>query len=224
MYRVTKKNNISKVSKIDNYIDKIEILDTLGVKASDIFQSNGIIWVEGPSDRIYIKRWLEVFCGCKYEEGKHYQFMYYGGRMLSHYTTEEEKDLINILTTNRNAAIVMDSDKRNQQAQVNETKKRIVSEFEKFNMFSWITMGREIENYLPVDAINGLFDCESNNQCGKYESFSEYIKDKSKNFNFQKVKFSQDIRDFITLENSRSILDLEKQIKLLYSEIQSWNT
>ena len=36
--------------------DNYDVLDDLGAKASDIFQSNGIIWVEGPSDRIYIKK------------------------------------------------------------------------------------------------------------------------------------------------------------------------
>ena len=33
------------------------MLNDLDVRASDLLQSNGIIWVEGPSDRIYIKRW-----------------------------------------------------------------------------------------------------------------------------------------------------------------------
>jgi transcription-repair coupling factor (superfamily II helicase) len=41
--------------------------------------------------------------------------MYYGGRMLSHFELEDDSEktegLINILTTNRNAAIVIDSDK-----------------------------------------------------------------------------------------------------------------
>ena len=32
------------------------LVDDLGIKASDILQSNGIIWVEGPSDRIYINK------------------------------------------------------------------------------------------------------------------------------------------------------------------------
>ena len=33
-----------------------EVLSNLGIRASELLQSNGVIWVEGPSDRVYIKR------------------------------------------------------------------------------------------------------------------------------------------------------------------------
>lgn len=32
----------------------------LGYRPADLLQSNAIIWVEGPSDRLYIRRWLEL--------------------------------------------------------------------------------------------------------------------------------------------------------------------
>ena len=89
------------------------MLSDLDVRASDLFQSNGIIWVEGPSDRVYINRWLKVFCDSEYIEGSHYQFLYYGGKTLSHFTVDDKlDDLISILKTNKNAAIVIDSEAR----------------------------------------------------------------------------------------------------------------
>ena len=36
------------------------ILTDMGYKASDLLQSNGIIWVKGPSDRIYLNYWLNL--------------------------------------------------------------------------------------------------------------------------------------------------------------------
>jgi predicted ATP-dependent endonuclease of OLD family len=30
----------------------------LGMRASDLVQANTVIWVEGPSDRIYVRHWL----------------------------------------------------------------------------------------------------------------------------------------------------------------------
>lgn len=54
-----------------------EIKSRIGVKASDLLQSNCVIWVEGPSDRIYIKKWIELFDGHNLEEGLDYQFIYY---------------------------------------------------------------------------------------------------------------------------------------------------
>lgn len=86
---VEKKNGISTIHKISDYISKTALLNDLDVRASDILQSNGIIWVEGPSDRVYIKHWLEILGSGDIEEGRDYQFLYYGGRLLSHYTTEK---------------------------------------------------------------------------------------------------------------------------------------
>ena len=223
IYHVIKDKNVSVIKKIDNYIDKVEILNDLDVKASDLLQSNGIIWVEGPSDRIYVKRWLEVFCDCKYKEGKHYQFMYYGGRLLSHFTVEETTDLINILTTNRNAAIIMDSDKRNRATPINNTKKRIIEEFKNHSMFAWITQGKEIENYVSADAIRKQYDNAPKHQCEIYAHFPDYIDTYCPNFRNKKVPFANDIREYISVDNSKGILDLEKQIKHLYSQIKSWN-
>ena len=223
IYHVVKNNNISTIKKIENYVGKVEVLDDLNVKASDLLQSNGIIWVEGPSDRIYIKRWLEVFCNCKFEEGVHYQFMYYGGRLLSHFTAEETVGLINLLTTNRNAAIIMDSDKRTEEDLINETKLRIIGEFKKFNMFSWTTEGKEIENYIPAKAISSRFGNAPKTQCGKYELFPDYIKKCRSTFGNEKVWFANAVKEQITAENSKSILDLEKQIKTLYTQIENWN-
>ena len=223
IYHVVKNNNISTIKKIENYVGKVEVLGDLNVKASDLLQSNGIIWVEGPSDRIYIKQWLEVFCGGKFEEGLHYQFMYYSGRLLSHFTTEETDGLINLLTTNRNAAIVIDSDKRREEDSINNTKLRIIEEFKEFNMFAWITEGKEIENYVSSDAICAQFDNAPKTQCEKYELFPDYIKKCRSNFGSEKVSFANAVKEHITAENSKDILDLETQIKTLYAQIENWN-
>ena len=223
IYHVIKEASNSCVKRIETYLDKAEILDDLDVKASDILQSNGIIWVEGPSDRVYIKKWLEVFCNNEYEEGKHYQFLYYGGRLLSQYSAEEETELINIITTNRNAAIIMDSDKRNRATKINNTKKRIEAEFNKLGMFSWITKGKEIENYVSKEAISLMLGKDLKKQCGIYELFPDYIKSSYKNFTNKKVPFANEVKEYITKENSISILDLKVQIEKLYKSIEEWN-
>ena len=175
IYHVIKEGGKAKIKRIDTYIDKTEILNDLDVKASDLLQSNGIIWVEGPSDRIYIKKWLELFTPNKYEEGKHYQFLYYGGRLLSQYSAKEETDLINIITTNRNAAIVMDSDKRHRSTPINATKKRIINEFDNLSMFHWVTKGKEIENYLPKQALETMLGITIRKECGQYQLFPDYV-------------------------------------------------
>lgn len=223
IYHVVKDNKGAVVKRIESYIDKTEILDDLDIKASDILQANGIIWVEGPSDRIYIKKWLEIFCNNQFQEGKHYQFLYYGGRLLSKYSAEEETDLISIITSNRNAAIIMDSDKRNQATPLNSTKKRIIQEFDKLSMFCWVTKGKEIENYIPKEAIELMFGKKIKKNCEKYGLFPDYINSYYKNFMNKKVPFANAIKDYITKENSLSVLDLKTQITKLYKSIEKWN-
>lgn len=222
MFHIIKSQGKAEVKRIESYLDKAEILADLDVKASDILQANGIIWVEGPSDRVYIKRWLEVFTDNQFKEGQHYQFLYYGGRLLSQYALQEQTELISILTTNRNAAIIIDSDKRNQQASINSTKKRIVEEFDVLHMFSWVTKGKEIENYITAASLVEKFG-KNVKQCGKYALFPDYIKRHYNGFTGKKVQFASEVAPFITAENSRGHLDLEEKIKKLYSQIARWN-
>jgi len=225
LYHVTKENGVSSVTQIANYVDKVKILDDLDVKASDMLQANGVIWVEGPSDKIYIKRWLEVFFGTKYREGEHYQFLPYGGKLLAHYdcSDEDTEQFINLLTLNRNAAIVIDRDKDDESDSLNSTKERVIAAFEKFNMFSWVTSGKEVENYISFTAIRNALGCNISKQCGQYRKFPDYIKRHQPNFSSNKVPFARKIVDFITAENSKDILDLKQQIEKLYSQIETWN-
>jgi putative ATP-dependent endonuclease of OLD family len=46
---------------IETKFDNISILNDLGYKASDLLLSNGIVWVEGPSDAIYLELLLELY-------------------------------------------------------------------------------------------------------------------------------------------------------------------
>lgn len=222
IFHVEKQDGVSKMHKIDDYISKTTLLNDLDVRASDILQSNGIIWVEGPSDRVYIKRWLKIFGGDEIEEGRDYQFLYYGGRLLSHYTAEQDcEDLISILLTNRNAAIVIDSDKRKNNSKINETKKRVKNEFEKYGAFCWITKGKEIENYLEKEAIEEAFGKKVGKQCEQYQLFPEYIGPICPTF--KKVEFAQKVVPYVIQERASKMLDLEKQVKSLYAVIKKWN-
>jgi energy-coupling factor transporter ATP-binding protein EcfA2 len=121
----------------------------LGYKASDLVQANSIVWVEGPSDRIYLNAWIRsVDQGLS--EGLHYSIMFYGGRLLSHLTAEDASvaDFIALQRLNRHVAIVIDSDKRDSQSPLNGTKSRVMSEIAKTGGFCWVTAGREMENYV----------------------------------------------------------------------------
>lgn len=211
------------VKRIESYLDKTRILDDLDVKASDLLQSNGIIWVEGPSDRVYIKHWLDLYFPDRFVEGVHYQFLYYGGRLLSQYSAEEVTELISVIKTNRNAVIVMDSDKRNRNARLNDTKKRIIAEFDALGMMSWVTKGKEIENYIPKTAIEEALEVSLKAQCGQYELFPGYIEKYYRGFTGKKVRFARCVVDHMTEENMAGMMDVKKRVTELGERIVEWN-
>ena len=155
---VVKNNGEISIVNTTNSIQKNDILNDLGIKASDILQSNGVIWVEGPSDRIYMNKWIELWSDGKFKEGKDYQCVFYGGRLLNNLTFDEEEDLINLLKVNRNSIILIDSDKENGPASLNDTKKRICEEASKNKIMCWITKGREIENYVSKNTIDSKLE------------------------------------------------------------------
>ena len=229
IYHVQKDyDNEVKVNNISNKIQKNSILDDLGVKASDILQSNGIIWVEGPSDRIYINKWIEMSTRGELKEGKDYQCVFYGGRLLSNLTLEEENDLINLMNVNRNAIILIDSDKKHNNSPINETKKRIKEEAEKNGVYVWITKGREIENYIPSNLIKKFYGKEkSNEELGQFQNIEEYIDilkpEEGKKFLRDKTGFAVEILKEATKEDFKDVYDFSKRISDVENIIYSWN-
>lgn len=134
--------------------DQRKICDELGYRASDILQANAVVWVEGPSDRIYVKHWLKAF-DSRLIEGVHYTIMFYGGGLISHLTVDENSidDFIKLRDLNRNIAILIDSDKEKPRANLKHAAKRLKDEMSKDGGIVWITKGREIENYVPHDML-----------------------------------------------------------------------
>lgn len=90
-------------------------------------------------------------------------------------------------------------------------------------MFCWITDGKEIENYIPYQAINSAYNVKLTTQCKKNSLFPKYIKQVIGNNTFNKVSFAHRVIDHITDDNSSKILDLKNQIDALNKEIKKWN-
>lgn len=159
IFHVTQVDGISKVEAISSTKQKSNICNDLGYKASDILQANCIIWVEGPSDRIYLNYWLSSM-NSNLIEGVHYSIMFYGGRLFSHLTAMDDdeiqetiEDFISVRNLNRNTTIMFDSDKDKSRARLSSTKIRLKQEFNLGEGFAWVTKGREVENYLDYDKV-----------------------------------------------------------------------
>ncbi len=132
----------------------------LGARASDLVQANAIIWVEGPSDRLYLRRWLEAM-EPNLIEGIHYSILLYGGRLLSHFSADDAAvdEFVRLPRINRNFVIVIDSDREGPRKALNATKKRIRKEIEAVpGAVVWITQGYTIENYVPRARLAAAID------------------------------------------------------------------
>lgn len=131
---------------------KSSICFDLGYRPSDLLQANSIIWVDGPSDRIYLNHWIHAV-DSTLREGVHYSIMFYGGRLLSHLSANDSEvdEFISLRRLNRHIAIVIDSDRSKSDDTINATKSRIETEFNQGPGFAWVTQGREIENYVSPD-------------------------------------------------------------------------
>ncbi|MGW2036996.1 AAA family ATPase [Streptomyces virginiae] len=133
-----------------------DICSDLGYRPSDLLQTNAIIWVEGPSDRIYLKHWIGQLSD-DLIEGIHYSIMFYGGGLLNHLTAVDVEidEFIELRKLNRHLAILIDSDKTYAAKPINPTKKRVRDEFDSVDLpgFAWITDGYTIENYVPAKVL-----------------------------------------------------------------------
>ncbi len=153
---VTKLNGVSTCRQLDGMVVARDLLEDLGVRASDLLQSNYVIWVEGPSDRIYVNHWIKKWSdasGLSLVEGIHYSVMLYGGKLLNALDASPgcaDEKLIALFRINCHFCVLMDSDKKSRNARLGKTKRRIIDECEASRALSWVTWGSTIENYVSA--------------------------------------------------------------------------
>jgi len=192
-------------------------LSMMGFKPGDVFQANGIIWVEGVSDRIYIKHWLNLFCKeMKKEipiENVHYAFLPYGGAMMKHFSADDS-DSINVLMINKNSVFLADKDndyKGDDSLRPILIKPGSYKETIRKTLPTWITQGYTLENYLPKAVFNATF--EITDGITKLKPGHSKVK--------AAYKFEQQVKDFSSSYAHRS--NLPQLIEWLWTFIESWN-
>lgn len=203
----------------------------LGYRASDIVQSNCVIWVEGPSDRYYIRHWIHLLAP-KCIEGVHYTIMFYGGSVLSHLSTNDPEadanQFISLRRLNRYMAVVMDSDKTEAGKALGDTKLRVIEELaEDGDSLTWVTAGYTIENYIPSDLLSKALAALYPNATSTWEGkqFTNPLKDDFHTGTPEKFR-KTDVAEIVTSLWRRSHAwpyDLEPAVKKLIEFIASAN-
>jgi putative ATP-dependent endonuclease of the OLD family len=230
---VTHDGKNASLSVTQTAIDNHGVLDDLDIRASDLLQANAIIWVEGPSDRIYLNRWVELWSGGELKEGAHYQCVLYGGRLLSHLSSEDPDDVVaavSILKVNRHAVVVIDSDKREDAAPINATKRRVVDEVTTTGGIAWVTRGKEIENYVPKAAVAAWLELSDlpSEEVPQYGSFFEYLEEivpgEGSKYEAKKPKLAELLLPHMTRDNLSHIPELGERLDELCETLKRWNS
>lgn len=227
VFHVRIDDQVSLVTRATTPTTKALICADLGYKPSDLVQANCVIWVEGPSDRIYLNYWISR-TQPQLQEGLDYSVMFYGGRLLSHLTANDPEidEFISLRRLNRNIAIVIDSDKTAKHARLNSTKLRVQAEFDCGPGFAWITKGREVENYIDpqimTKVIAGMYPGSkivSVDQFNRCYWFKQPPKRKVYT-DIDKIKLA---REVIGHKPSLDVLDLNEQVRRLIKFIEISN-
>jgi putative ATP-dependent endonuclease of OLD family len=238
---VANNGSFSIAKPISAHLERIEVVSELGAKPSDLLQANGIIWVEGPSDRIYLNHFIELFSDGRFREGRDYQCAYYGGALLAQIQITaddpEVAKLVNLFNLNHNLFVVCDGDRTAMQGEGSTLKarvSRVVEEVKKIpSAGMWVTAAKEIENYLPGSVLKQIFDLDQCPDPGQYDRFfpSESKDSKADSFaekslkrkSLDKVDLALRSLPLLTKDSLSSRFDLAQQMGLIIDKIANWN-
>ena len=221
---------------VHTHSNLIKIISELGARPSDLLQANGLIWVEGPSDRIYLNRWIELYTEGRLREGRDYQCVFYGGALLARVEFKSPEDevaeLVNLFQINHNLVVMCDGDREAENSDLKPRVKRIREEVEKIDdAHIWITDAKEIENYLPSSVLEKVPDSvfrkapalSSLPDPEKYESWSSYTEKNMEGKSIDKVALAISSTQHMTKEVMEVRFEWKEQMELIVERIDSWN-
>lgn len=224
------------VSVVGAHFDRIGVVAELGARPSDLLQANGIVWVEGPSDWVYLTRWIDLLSQGRLREGRDYQCAFYGGSLLARaqFVSPEaaEQELVNLLRVNNNIIVVCDGDRATPKARVKDRVRRIRAEVRRIpGAHIWVTAAREIENYLTGDVLERALHRGNLPDPMQHEAFLPRRRDPGNSYSerhalaasLDKVELATLAVPHMTLTAMRTRFDWEAQVQVVVDHIDRWN-
>jgi len=164
-----------------------KVLDLIGARTSAVFLSNCTIWLEGITDRLYLKKYLEVYqkwlleqseLKTLYKEDYNYSFVEYGGGNVVHWSFADESSWDKIKANRISSKIYLIADKDSTDVTPDSAKARRLELLKSQLGDNFRVVGaREIENTLsPTVLSSSIFELEKEN---------------AKNLKFDKENLSQ---------------------------------
>ncbi|MDD5773995.1 MAG: AAA family ATPase [bacterium] len=225
-------------------------LKELGVQNSSVFLSNATIWVEGITDRLYLRKYMDKFKKeiassdkeylekiKNFKEDYHYSFVEYQGSNITHWTFDgEEQDKIDVNSLCAQCFLIADGDIEEKGTRKANLGIALGDRFE-------ILKCKEIENLIPEEIVrvvagNKLKGEKADLNLIKYEEYSkpneplgDYLNSKLKTDKFaeetgtikNKGNFCE--KTISLMDNTEWALtpELKAICKKIYDHIFEWN-
>lgn len=146
----------------------ISLLNELGVRNSSLFLSNCSIWVEGITDRLYLKHFLKLYKDKnkdkkEFRENIDYTFIEYGGGNITHFNFGDidNPNSINAKYINNKIFVIADNDNTKEGTQKYKRKELLKQQLgEHF----YELRAREVENLITFDTLKKILITQNNKQ------------------------------------------------------------
>ncbi|MAD02116.1 MAG: hypothetical protein CMK65_00615 [Pseudoalteromonas sp.] len=175
-------------SKVQASLDYGELLNELGVRASSVLLANCSIWVEGVTDKLYLRAYLNKYFEelgdedkkrklKSYHENLHFVFTEYQGSNITHWDFSNDLENDGSETPakrlNRNILLIADADIEGKGERAESLKKALGEAF-------YLLEYKEIENFIPFDILIdtakarwGTFTQRANCNIDKFNNIKE---------------------------------------------------
>jgi len=164
-------NNNCIIQNVDNADESI--LRELGIRNSSIFLSNCTVWVEGITDRLLIRHYVNLYQKTlslekQFKEDLHYSFVEYGGGNITHWSFLDEEAGINVNRLCGKLLLITDKDSEDKKVERKEKLKKVLDDRYK------CLKCRELENLISKDVlIKIIADYEKEDPDKVNNNFSE---------------------------------------------------
>ncbi|MDN3487354.1 AAA family ATPase [Pseudoalteromonas sp. APC 3224] len=148
-------------SKVQASLDYGDLLNELGVRASSVLLANCSIWVEGVTDKLYLRAYLNKYIEelededkrsklKSYHENLHFVFTEYQGSNITHWDFSDDVENNGSETSakrlNRNILLIADADIEGKGERVESLREALGEAF-------YLLEYKEIENFIPFDIL-----------------------------------------------------------------------
>jgi len=225
-------------------------LKLLGVRNSSVFLANCTIWVEGITDRHYLKHYLDLYKKefkeepdfIEFKEDYHYSFVEYGGNNITHWSfLDKEEKPINVEKLCGRLFLLADKDqgkeKRHQQLKetLGEERVHILECNEIENLVSPDVLLKILKDYEkikdnePLDNINSEFEYDQykNEPLGSFieSEILKNVKNKKRKGNYKTESGTINHKDSFlkkSIKYSQNWSDLSPEAKKITKKIYNF--